>query len=86
METLANSEDSDELNPYLLGNFSCFLLSADFFKKNQLFHTFSTSNSLDLDQDLILVQTICKSYQQTTSSLLARKEFKCTSILYGHIN
>ena len=57
-----------------LGNFSCFLSSADFFKINFLEKILigipSVSNSLDPDQpsfvrpDLGLNCTVCKSYQQ----------------------
>ena len=50
-----------------MGNFSCFVLSPDFFSKL----TFSIRNTIRLSYGLvllvpILVQTVCKGYQQTT--------------------
>ena len=34
------------------------------------------SNGLDLDRDLILVQTVCKGYQHITNIAASNKEFK----------
>ena len=58
------------MNSSPLGNFSFFLSTAYFFqnqlfKKNYFRNTICVSNRLDPDQ-LIWVQTVCKSYQQTT--------------------
>ena len=55
----------------ILGNFTCFLLSADFFSnltfsEKSFRNTISVSNSLDLDQAFNMeVQAVCKGYQQT---------------------
>ena len=64
----------------MLGN---FLLSADVFSKltfsnNSFRNTIRVSNSLNPDQarllsGLILVQTVCKGYQQTTKSIVSKE-------------
>ena len=73
----------ESLTHCLLGNFSCFLSSADFFQ-NQLFEKFLsgipsecqtvwTLIRPDDSSGLIWVQTVCQGYQQTT---LVDKELK----------
>ena len=63
---------------FLLGNFACFLSSADFFQ-NQLFRKICSGIPLecqavwiqirpDILSGLIWIQNICKGYQQTTLS------------------
>ena len=59
----------------ILGTFSCLLT---FFKINFFIRTIRVSNSLDPDQDrhcvgLIWVQTVCKCYQLTPQSPLAKE-------------
>ena len=44
----------------------CWLFSKSSFSKNSLWKTNRVSNSLDPDQDLTWVQTVCKGNQQTT--------------------
>ena len=65
-----------QLTLCMLGIFAFFFVVCRFFSKstfskNSYRYTFKVSNSLDPDQarhlsGLILVQTFCKSYQQTT--------------------
>ena len=65
----------DSLTLCMLGNFSCFLLSADFFQ-NQLFRKILSGIpsecqtawiQIRIDVILVLIwfQTVCKGYQQT---------------------
>ena len=68
----------------MLGNFSMTMLSsADFFQNKLLLEILSGTSVIRLKRFgsrsgprlvLIWVKTVCKGYQQTTKSLLARKE------------
>ena len=57
------------------------LSSADFFtklpfSKNSFRNRIRFSNSLDPDKDLILVQTVCKVYQQMTKVAASKERVK----------
>ena len=68
--TVSRCASRELLTLCLLGNFACFLSSADFFR-NHLFlkksfrNTIRVLNSLDLDQALSSVQVVCKGCRQT---------------------
>ena len=54
---------SKEFTHFLLGNFACFLSSAEKFLQGQ---TVWIQIKVDVLSDLIWIQTVCNAYQQTT--------------------
>ena len=79
---------------YLQGNFPCFFFVCWFFQ-NQLFwkilsgissecHTVCILIKSDVLSGLICVQTVCKSYQQTT--LVGKELMTCWHSLVGSLN
>ena len=59
----------------MLGNFSCFCCDLLTFFKSSFKNTIRVSNCLDPDQS-VLIQTVCKGYQQMTQVASSKDRVK----------